>query len=54
MINQFFKNFNISLKMSIMQCRKNIRVETRHKKRMDIDSYLYKYTYVMCDENDSK
>ena len=39
--------------MLSMQCRKNIRVED-NKKRMSIASYINIYTYVICDENDSK
>ena len=45
------------LKMFSMQCRKNIKVED-NKKRMNIinfiNIYTNIYTYVICDENDSK
>ena len=44
-------------KMSNMQCRKNIIVED-NKKRTNIANfiniYTNIYTYVVCDENDSK
>ena len=39
--------------MLSVQCRKNNRVED-NKKRMGIASYINIYTYVTCDENDSK
>ena len=45
------------LKMFSMQCRKNIAVED-NKKRMNIANfiniYTNIYTYIICDENDSK
>ena len=45
------------LKMFSMQCRKNITVED-NKKRMNIANfiniYTNIYTYIICDENDSK
>ena len=45
------------LKMFRMQCRKNITVED-NKKRMNIfnfiNIYANIYTYIICDENDSK
>ena len=41
------------LKMLSILRRKNIRVED-NKKRMSIASYINIYTYVICDENDSK
>ena len=45
------------LKMLSMQCRKNITVED-NKKRMNIANfiniYTNIYTYIICDENDSK
>ena len=45
------------LKMFSMQCRKNITVED-NKKRMNIadfiNIYTNIYTYIICDENDSK
>ena len=43
--------------MFSMQCRKNIKVED-NKKRMNIANfiniYANIYTYIICDENDSK
>ena len=40
-----------------MQCRKNITVED-NKKRMNttnfINKYANTYTYIICEENDSK
>ena len=43
--------------MFSMQCRKNITVED-NKKRMNIfnfiNIYANIYTYIICDENDSK
>ena len=40
-----------------MQCRKNITVEGK-KKRINIahfiNIYTNRYTYIICDENDSK
>ena len=45
-----------NLKMFSMQWRKNITVED-NKKRMNIANfkYIYKtYTYITCDENESK
>ena len=40
-----------------MQCKKNIRVED-NKKKMNVASYINKYTnlytYVICDEHESK
>ena len=45
------------LKIFSMQCRKNITVED-NKKRMNIANvmniYTNIYTYIICDENDSK
>ena len=45
------------LEMFSMQCRKNITVED-NKKRMNIANfiniYTNIYTYIVCDENDSK
>ena len=45
------------LQMFSMQCRKNITVED-NKKRMNIANfiniYTNIYTYIICDENDSK
>ena len=45
------------LKMFSMQCRKNTAVED-NKKRMNIANftniYTNIYTYIICDENDSK
>ena len=43
------------LKMFSMQCRKNITVED-NKKIMNIANFIYTnvYTYITCDENDSK
>ena len=45
------------LKVFSMQCRKNITVEN-NKKRISvanfINIYTNIYTYLMCDENDSK
>ena len=45
------------LKMFSMQCRKNITVED-NKKRMNIANFINVYaniyTYIICDENDSK
>ena len=45
------------LKMFSIQCRKNITVED-NKKRMNIANfiniYTNIYTYIVCDENDSK
>ena len=45
------------LKMFSMQCRKNITVED-NKERMNIakfiNIYINIYTYIICDENDSK
>ena len=41
--------------MFSMQCRKNITVED-NKKIMNIANFIYTnvYTYITCDENDSK
>ena len=43
--------------MFSMQCRKNIIVED-DKKRMNIAKFINRYTniytYIICDENDSK
>ena len=51
------KNIFSYLKMFSMQCRKNITVED-NKKRMNIANfiniYTNIYTYIICDENDSK
>ena len=45
------------LKMFSMQCRKNIAVE-ENKKRINIANfvniYTNIYTYILCDENESK
>ena len=45
------------LKIFSMQCSKNITVED-NKNRMNkanfINIYAYIYTYIICDENDSK
>ena len=45
------------LKMFSIQCRKNITVED-NKKRMNIANFINVYaniyTYIICDENDSK
>ena len=45
------------LKMFSMQCRKNIAVEG-NKKRINIVNFINiftnVYTYIICDENDSK
>ena len=45
------------LKMFSMECRKNITVED-NKNRINIanfiSTYTYIYTYIVCDENDSK
>ena len=45
------------LKMFSMQCRKNLTVEDNNK-RMNIadfiNIYTNIYTYIICDENDSK
>ena len=45
------------LKTFSMQCRKNITIED-NKKRMNIvnliNIYTNIYTYIICDENDSK
>ena len=53
---QFHKIFSY-LKMFSMQCRKNSTVED-NKKRMNIANFLNIYTniytYITCDENDSK
>ena len=56
--NQFQKQKkNSYLKMFSMQCRKNIVIED-NKKRMNIANfiniYTNIYTYIICDENDSK
>ena len=54
---QFHEIFFSYLKMLSMQCRKNIIVEDT-KKRMNIANfiniYTNVYTYIICDENDSK
>ena len=51
------QNISSHLKMLSMQCRKNIRVAD-NKKRMNIANfiniYTNIYTYIICDENDSK
>ena len=51
------QNIFLYLKMFSMQCRKNITVED-NKKRMNIANfiniYTNIYTYIICDENDSK
>ena len=52
-----FTNFFLYLKMFNMQCRKNKKVED-NKIRMNTATftniYANVYTYIMCDENDSK
>ena len=51
------QNIFTYIKMFRMQCRKNITVED-NKKRMNIfnfiNIYANIYTYIICDENDSK
>ena len=41
-----------------MQCRENTTIEDNKKKRMNIANliniYTNIYTYIICDENDSK
>ena len=51
------QNIFSCLRMFSMQCRKSITVED-NKKRMNIfdfiNIYTNIYTYIICDENDSK
>ena len=51
------QNIFLYNKMFSMQCRKNIIVED-DKKRMNIAKFINRYTniytYIICDENDSK
>ena len=46
------------LKMFSIECRKSIIVEDNKKKKMNIANfiniYANIYTYIICDENDSK
>ena len=57
--HQFYilQNIFLYLKWFSMQCRKNITVED-NKKIMNIANfiniYTNIYTYIICDENDSK
>ena len=56
-IDSISQNIFSYLKMFSIQCRKNITVED-NKKRMNIANFINVYaniyTYIICDENDSK
>ena len=55
--HQFHKKVFHTSKMFSMQCKKNTTVEDQ-KKKMNIANfisiYTNTYTYIICDENDSK
>ena len=56
-LSSISQNIFSYLKMFSMQCRKDITVED-NKKRMNttnfINKYANTYTYILCEENDSK